>query len=105
MRYDDNNNMISVSVTGVKDGLKNKCGCFYSISRRIVIKRKGELLKKCGWLTNNLKNCRLTAAARAARGIEFLLDIEHLTFQVRVVVDSIGHLFVGITDGGRTPVA
>jgi hypothetical protein len=40
-----------------------------------------------------------------AGGIEFLLDIEDLAFQVRVVVDSIGHLFICIADGGRTAVA
>jgi len=38
---------------------------------------------------NHLKNCCLTAVAG---GIEFLLDIEHLALQLRVVVDSIGHL-------------
>ena len=54
---------------------------------------------------NHLKNCCLTAVARAARGIEFLLDIEHLAFQLRVVVDSIGHLFIGIADGCRAPIA
>jgi hypothetical protein len=37
--------------------------------------------------------------------IEFLLDIEDLAFEVRVVIDSIGHLFIGVTYGSRTSIA
>ena len=40
-----------------------------------------------------------------AGGIELLLDIEDLAFQMRVVVDSVGHLFIGITDGCRASIA
>jgi hypothetical protein len=49
-----------------------------------------------------LKNYRLTAVAG---GIEFLLDIEDLAFQVLVVVDSIRHLFVRIADGCGASIA
>jgi hypothetical protein len=97
--------MIYVSAAGVKYLRENKCGCFASIKRKKVIKRKRKLLKKWGWLMNHLKNYRLTAVARAARGIELLLDIEHLALELRVVVDSLGHLFIGIADSGRAPVA
>jgi hypothetical protein len=37
--------------------------------------------------------------------IEFLLDIEDLAFEVRVVIDSIGHLFISVTDSSRTSIA
>ena len=105
MKDTDSININPTSVTGVKYLRENKYVCFVSISRQKVIKRKRKLLKKWGWLMNHLKNRRLTAVARAACGIEFLLDIEHLAFQLRVVVDSIGHLFIGVADSGRTPVA